>query len=360
MDSTPHAKGNAWQKAATVPFFIDKRQYYIYNRDVKILLLLIMFSANENIQLRKYKQRVVEYVESCIPEEALDMGTVVMAMQVSCKAPGCVPLETAIVIVFPKLNDEELIPGLPESRGGNYKTKVLKPMAEVTKDDILESLPPEFPGGKRSMEKLCIQARDVMLGQITQLFAEDDADGRRLMAQYLQECLTEYTDRGCVPPGWGEPFPPRENHDTGEETPKKTERNAGEAKPKLEAKTKLEADTESVPAPGVTSSGNFVFKRPKEDDSIASGGRLSYLPSFSSSTPANNRHSASSSFSDPSKQSTNTPAVEITKQKGTTNNSQNIMVQLGERQHAPGIRRPGCPCCDPDNANNLIDEMMAL
>ena len=95
-----------------------------------------MFSANENIALRQHKKRVVDYVESCIPEEALDMGTMVMAMQVSCKAPGCVPLETAIVIVFPKLG-EEVIPGLPESQGGNYKTKVLKPMSEVTKDDIL-------------------------------------------------------------------------------------------------------------------------------------------------------------------------------------------------------------------------------
>ncbi|CAB9520032.1 expressed unknown protein [Seminavis robusta] len=127
-----------------------------------------MFSANENLALRQHKKKVVAFVEECIPEEALDMGTMVMAMQVSCKAPGCVPLETAIVIVFPKLG-EELIAGLPESCGGNYKTKVLKPMVEVTKEDVLEALPPAFPGGKRSMENLFMQARDVMLGQITQL-----------------------------------------------------------------------------------------------------------------------------------------------------------------------------------------------
>ena len=33
-----------------------------------------MFSANENIALRQYKKRVVDYVESCLPEEALDLG----------------------------------------------------------------------------------------------------------------------------------------------------------------------------------------------------------------------------------------------------------------------------------------------
>ncbi|EJK58227.1 hypothetical protein THAOC_21667, partial [Thalassiosira oceanica] len=54
-----------------------------------------MFSANENIALRQHKRRVTEYVESTIPEEALDKGTTVMVMQVTCRQPGCVPLETA-------------------------------------------------------------------------------------------------------------------------------------------------------------------------------------------------------------------------------------------------------------------------
>ena len=58
-----------------------------------------MFSANENITLRHHKRRVVEYVESTIPESALDLGTSVMVMQVDCRVPGCVPVETMIVIV---------------------------------------------------------------------------------------------------------------------------------------------------------------------------------------------------------------------------------------------------------------------
>ena len=87
-----------------------------------------MFSANENIALRKHKRRIVQYVESTIPEDALDKGTSVMVMQVACRAPGCVPLETAVVIVFPKLG-EELLKDLPESCGGSFKTKILMPMA---------------------------------------------------------------------------------------------------------------------------------------------------------------------------------------------------------------------------------------
>lgn len=167
-----------------------------------------MFSANENLALRKHKRRVIQYVEECISEDVLDLGTTVMAMQVTCKAPGCVPLETAICIVFPRISgSEEMIPGLAQSKsGGTLKTKVLMPMVEVTKEDVLDALPP--PLGRRTVEKLCVQARDVMLAQITQLMGDDDDfEGRKLMALYLRESLDEYMKRDCVAPEYGEPFP---------------------------------------------------------------------------------------------------------------------------------------------------------
>ena len=132
-----------------------------------------------------------------------------MVMQVSCKAPGCVPLETAIIIVFPN-SPTELIPGLPESQNaGSFKTKILKPMADVTNDDILEALPPAFKGGRRTMENLCRYARDVMLAQITQLFGEDQESvtDRYAMAEYLQVCLQDYMANDCRAPKQGEPFP---------------------------------------------------------------------------------------------------------------------------------------------------------
>lgn len=47
-----------------------------------------MFSANENILLRQHKRRVIEYLESTIPDDALELGTSVMVMQVSCRQPG--------------------------------------------------------------------------------------------------------------------------------------------------------------------------------------------------------------------------------------------------------------------------------
>ena len=223
-----------------------------------------MFSANENIALRQHKRRVTEYVESTIPgivrgppadvilshilvqptrpyllpiEDALDKGTTVMVMQVTCRQPGCVPLETAITIVFPrpprkkkkrssrdanngppKADEEEpsfpepLIKDLESSRiGGSFKTRILMPLAEVKRDDVLNALPPNFEGGRKTIESLCLKARDICFAQIGQLVGvdntEDNIEDRKRVARYLRDSLSTYLDRECVPPEWGEPWP---------------------------------------------------------------------------------------------------------------------------------------------------------
>lgn len=285
-----------------------------------------MFSANENLQLRQYKRRIVQYVEQTIPEDKLDLGINVMVMQVSCKAPGCVPLETAIIVVFPD-SDVEILDNLPESKGGSYKTKILKPMAEVSQEDVLEALPPAFEGGKRSMEKLCIQARDVMLGQITQLFDEKDIEGRKLMAQYLKESLNEYVNRDCEPPEWGEPFA-------------KAEGNA-----ELNNMQKIEDTPEQSLTPLSslkTSTGNLVIKRPKPSTTAAPAQSAIASPTVSVNTVTRTRQQQAAS------------AYMEQIRSGDT------LSRLMEREHTPGIRRPGCPCCDPDHPSNIADQLMQL
>jgi len=262
-----------------------------------------MFSSNENILLRQHKRRVIEYVESTIPEDALDMGTSVMAMQVSCRQPGCVPLETAITVVFPKPprkmkkkkrntpqqqqqqnnNDENkeeeeipsfpkpLLPNLEESRiGGNFKTRILKPLSDVTRDDVLDALPPSFTGGRRTVESICIKARDMIFAQIGQLVgtssdpneeSRDAVEGRKLVAEYLKMCLTEYVEKGCVPPEWGEKDGWGSNK-AEEEKKGSDNNNANNSDEEAEATTAPKADG------GIKTwgEGNIVFKRPTEDD----------------------------------------------------------------------------------------------
>jgi hypothetical protein len=290
-----------------------------------------MFSANENLMLRQHKRRIVEQVEATIPEDALDMGTTVMVMQVSCKDPGCVPLETAIIIVFP-VSAEELIPHLPESQnGGSYKTKILKPMADVTQEDVLEALPPAFEGGKRTLERLCTGARDIMLAQITQLFGEeDDSTGpdRKAMAEYLQLCLQQYVAQNCKPPELGESFA----------LPQQEEKEISEEKEMKDEKDTPASNTDSKFA----GKGNLVIRRVVEEPSSAGG-------------------TSSSTTTITSNVSTKSAAKHQKAIDQALNPFQSSSIsKLFGKEHAPGIRQPGCPCCDPDSATNIVDQMMMI
>jgi hypothetical protein len=317
-----------------------------------------MFSANENLLLRKHKRRIVDFIEECIPEAVLDLGTSVMVMQVSCKAPGCVPLETAIIIVFPACQ-EELLPGLAESKGGSFKTKVLLPMAEVTQQDVLEALPPAFTGGLRSMEKLCVTARDVMLAQITQLFGDDDLEGRKLMALYLQQSLQDYIDRDCVPPPLDEPFPDKQTTtETNVETQTDTA-NVASAPSTTALNPTVAPPTVTTKSTSISKgTGNEVIRRPVDDVTetkpVTTNQRTRPTPAANTTRTTIPVTNVSSVASQRLQQSVDRQLM------SNNSNSGNILARLNEREHAPGIRRPGCPCCDPDNPSNVVDQMMQL
>ena len=163
-----------------------------------------------------------------------------MVMQVTCRQPGCVPLETAITIVFPRpprkkkkkkrsskeANSspkidavdegepefpEPLVKDLESSRiGGSFKTRILMPLSEVKREDVLNALPPNFLGGRKTIESLCLKARDICFAQIGSLVGVDNTDDniedRKRVARYLRDSLSTYLDRECVPPEWGEPW----------------------------------------------------------------------------------------------------------------------------------------------------------
>jgi hypothetical protein len=343
-----------------------------------------MFSANENLILRKHKRRIVDRIEKTMPEEALDMGTTVMVMQVSCKAPGCVPLETAVIIIFPKCgggdnnNNEtaELIPGLPESMGGSYKTKILKPMADVTEDDILDSLPPAFEGGTRTMEKVCMYARDVMIGQITQLFGDDTNDDsavkdRTIMANFLQSCLQDYLANGCKPPEEGEPFIITSNNDANTNTNNNNNNNNNkfvddgiteeEKKDEPSSNEEIKEETKQQQQPRkntIPSKGNIVIRRVIDDTATAT--------TTATTTANNNNNNNDNDNKSGGSGSTTTsirgqpPKHQRAINQALNQGSRSNISSLFDREHAPGIRKPGCPCCDPDDPSVVADNIMMM
>ena len=314
-----------------------------------------MFSANENLALRQHKRRIVGDVESTIPDDALDMGTTAMVMQLSCKAPGCVPLETAIAIVFPRGQTEELIPGVQESgaAGGTFKTKILMPMSEVTRDDVLDALPPEFEGGRRTMERICLRARDATLSQIAQVMNEEDIEGKKLMAEYLMGCLKDYVDGGCKAPPPGEAFPPRAGDD-----------GKGEGVGGVDADRSEDAtsNAEKGPALGIVGSGNLILRRPLDDDDgngdAASKASNDAFPVAANPTPRPSLLPLSTGESANDRR--RRQALEREVSMSLQSASLGPMEKITQRECAPGIRRPGCPCCEPNSTANFVDSMLML
>jgi len=240
---------------------------HIYTHVYTHTSIKIMFSANENLMLREHKRRVVNHVEATIPESILDLGTTVMVMQTTCRTPGCVPLETAIAIVFPRLNKGELMPGIKESDGGTFKTKVLMPLSQVTKDDVLDALPPGFEGGRKTWEKTCFQVRDLVFGRIGGMVGsgngEGEVDDRRVLAEYLRSALDDYLERDCVAPILDQPFEKLKDVHVQD----MTDNGAGS----LEVAVAVEVVQGSLEG-----SGNFVIRRKdeKEEEAGATEGRI--------------------------------------------------------------------------------------
>eukprot|EP00550_Attheya_septentrionalis_P010517 CAMPEP_0198304596 /NCGR_PEP_ID=MMETSP1449-20131203/57484_1 /TAXON_ID=420275 /ORGANISM="Attheya septentrionalis, Strain CCMP2084" /LENGTH=309 /DNA_ID=CAMNT_0044007123 /DNA_START=2699 /DNA_END=3628 /DNA_ORIENTATION=+ len=309
-----------------------------------------MFSANDMLVLRQHKRRIVNWVEEMIPEELLDLGASVMAMEVSCRAPGCVPLETVVVICFPSV-ESNLVP----NGTTNFKTKILVPMAQVTLDDVLDALPPNFEGGRQTLERTLQRSRDVMLAQIEQLYEPDDLEGRRLMVQYLRQSLDEYVSRNCTLPSEQDdeeaktdaigtantaPVPSNalENKDSD-----LTKKEAIQAMPTVTlADTKATSETKAA-----TGTGNFIIRRPVEDNSSNRTQVIEKKPASKETAMDWRRRQV---------METEMQAAMLS----SSSSSQGIIQRLAEREHAPGIRRTGCPCCDPDNPSNVVDSMMML
>mmetsp|Transcript_30040 Transcript_30040/g.72949 ORF Transcript_30040/g.72949 Transcript_30040/m.72949 type:complete len:158 (+) Transcript_30040:252-725(+) len=142
-------------------------------------------------------------------------------------------------------------------------------MADVEDDDILDALPPAFEGGRRTMEKLCLYARDVMIGQITQLFGDgsdnfsndpNSIQDRQAMAEYLQMCLKDYIDRNCQPPEEGQAFSPITNNDSVEEPKEMKVHGDGETDAEANSKP-TSASTTTTTTSSIPKTGNIVIRR---------------------------------------------------------------------------------------------------
>lgn len=164
-----------------------------------------------------YEKQIIRMIKQCIPDYIMEWGTSIVVRQVACQAPGCVPLETIIWIIFPKQllqqssfltsnsnNNNILIKEFvhklkvkntsrrdssnrSSSVGenddiddndyddsdydgcGTYQTKIYKPMSDIQQNDVYDALPSSpFIGGKYHKENVYYRIRDTMFGALIQ------------------------------------------------------------------------------------------------------------------------------------------------------------------------------------------------
>ena len=176
------------------------------------LLQTMQFDGDDGLsrqQLRMQKNRIIKYVEQLVPLSVLEAGALIMCMQVDSPVHGST-YHTVISIVFPlpEYDGFQFIEGIKESgEGGTYRITIYRPIIDVTRDDVLDAFPEQFPGGRRTMERLAYRARDVAISHIQQDFGEGNADSKREITQFVIDSLQRYLERECVPPPMGKAFP---------------------------------------------------------------------------------------------------------------------------------------------------------
>ncbi|GMI41343.1 hypothetical protein TrCOL_g8187 [Triparma columacea] len=342
-----------------------------------------MFSANTQLNLRASKKLVISWVESRLPSLALDAGVTVLAMEVACRDPGCVPIETCIVIVFPTpspgddwneggLIDEGIV------KEGKYTTKVLKPMKDVKEEDVVASLPPEL-GGTFSFKNEMVKVRDFVVNQVNQI--SNGVEDKDAAVEFLIESLKEFKDRGYESWGVGEVVGGVEGGGGGskqevvKEMSSIPQQQSGglflppQPPPSAEVNSSVGRQplvVSSVPGEGIPQVGNFVIKRSsntilpspqlergKVDVVGPEAGTTEVLPKTSEGTER------AAIFLKREMES------QIAMMEGSNmtggGREATLMRGLEERDKCKkGVRRRGCPCCDPDDTDNVLDMMMNI
>lgn len=232
-----------------------------------------------------------------------------MISEVQCNDPSCVPIETLIVIL---LNDSSLIQEYFETPLHSSQ-KILKPMMEVTENDLEETIDCQpFSFKNQSFYQNFISIRSTILQNIIkeqnknktpEINPEKQFFFQQMMKNYnntdhLQTLLMENTNQLQI-------------------IEKERKKQADE-----ERKRKIQEANDDVTVVKMKSSSSTSTSITKQS-----------LPVLPPPQPASE------------------PKLIIV-------NNSNSLEQ--KPRHEKDRKRSGCPCCDPDNLDNKIDRMMFL
>jgi hypothetical protein len=314
--------------------------------------------------------------------EFIDDNVQIMVAEVECNQEGCVPIETLIVLVgkeeeevdrsvdsSSKLNDEK---NGGKSKRCRWSDKILKPVAEVTEEDVAQleipldwNKPQEAEAAQTDNENSGISPtiKATVLDYVNSFTSVEDKLRAIQEFQALFAALEEEeTKKMSIPATLANPsggsttaiastFSTQTNavpspassitspisSISGDVTPASNNSTMVTMLPMMPTTTRTSSNTSSqqamMPSP-------LAEKEPPNTNIINSN-------SNASKSVATTSASIAPTISASGKRPVRTTVIS----DGTSNS-------IASERHSKGTRQRGCPCCDPDNIDNIIDRMM--
>jgi hypothetical protein len=258
---------------------------------------------------RSLVKHITKKIESLLSPEIGDIQ--ILVTEVQCFEPDCVPIETLIILLG--------------SENSRWTTKILKPITEVTDDDIRGLDIPSTLPIPRSKEKISPPTSPppsppAWVGSLLKMIDEQQGgpryrDGLEYLHKYLTKKL-EPTEKSIHAPTPPTPLP---------QAPTMVRMKATTPSPSPSSSSMT-----SSPQPSSAPSPTLAKMKPE---------------SYSEPRPPPVSVQQSVSMSLPNQQ----PLILQPKQ---------IHDEEPKPRHKKGVRQRGCPCCDPDNLDNIVDRLL--
>lgn len=295
----------------------------------------------------------------------------VMVTEIQCNEPDCVPIETLVIVMLMKSDSESMT----KSKGAlKWADKLLKPVAEVTKDEIapfVKSLfePAEEEELVQSNELDDVFARkrnvDSFEIELSELVKKYQALDKTAVLQALTTQLNSLrNDALPAVPHMAEPVRTVTAVTMKSNAPSVLKSVPLPTPTKAHVITTVDSTTVTTATSGSAAPASHML--PKETSAQVTGSLvappsiqdISLTPTTGPPTSTNTTDGSSPpaiaavQIKMASAASVSTPPAPI------VTYTQAAPATIAPR-HKKGSTRPrGCPCCDPDNLDNIIDSMM--
>jgi hypothetical protein len=314
--------------------------------------------------------------------EFIDDNVQIMVAEVECNQEGCVPIETLIVLVgkeeeevdrsvdsSSKLNDEK---NGGKSKRCRWSDKILKPVAEVTEEDVAQleipldwNKPQEAEAAQTDNENSGISPtiKATVLDYVNSFTSVEDKLRAIQEFQALFAALEEEeTKKMSIPATLANPSG---GSTTAIASAFSTQTNVGPSPASTITSPTSSLSGDITPASNNSTMVTMVPMMPTTTrTSSNTSSQQAMMPSpLAEKEPPNTNIINSNSNASKSVATTSASIAPTISASGkrpvrTTVISDGTSNSIASERHSKGTRQRGCPCCDPDNIDNIIDRMM--